>query len=818
MLRVNLGVFAMALVTLMVEIVLIRTFDVILTPNIGYMIITSAMFAFGLGGIYMALRPLPPDRPVEPFVAKCALGFGVSAALLLPVMNWLPFDYNELTAAPLTQSLSFLAMYLALIVPFFCSGLVFTAVFSAYARNIQTLYFFDLVGAGLGCVFFIPFIAQIGPGGLMFTATAIALVASALFAANKAQRAVLALAAVVVAAVPFARAPEIFDFRIHLDKRGVREALEAGRVEFTRWDPISRIDIVRQDRLFVPETGTYKSLHIAYDGGSQSSRFYAFDGDFSALRKGLEDGSSPVSDHFWFEGVLASHYLKEGTPYSALIIGSAGGQEMKAALTYGAARVDAVEMVGTVIELGKGRYAEYTGNLFHDPRINVVHGEGRAFLRASPMRYDVIQIFSNHTSSSLAAGTAAMQTVYLQTVEAYREYFEHLQPDGVLHINHHVYPRMITTAAAAWRQMGRGDFQRHVVVFERQGKTYDTLPTVLIKMSPWTQADLDKLEKLFADAKVRIVMVENPLNPSESFLRPEFYSGDFPEELVRDTKFRMAPATDDRPFFNFLRAALGPVQADPATFMSASVAGILNAQLRSFVPMDVVHLIVTTGSSIFFAVAFILVPMYFSRVGRASWPRKHNVLIYFACLGFAFIVIELTFVQVFMKLIGRPLHTFSTVLFAMLLAAGLGSLCSGRLGISVNRRWLVPFIGVFAAGLGFFAVHDPIFGYFLAAPLPVRILAAVLLIFPVGFFLGMPFPLGILALQGLPQGAVAWAWALNGVFTVLGGVASVLLGIYVGFSVSLLIAFALYGIALWNFVRMRAIAAAPAGWLAREAA
>ena len=90
----------------------------------------------------------------------------------------------------------------------------------------------------------------------------------------------------------------------------------------------------------------------------------------------------------------------------------------------------------------------------------------------------------------------------------------------------------------------------------------------------------------------------------------------------------------------------------------------------------------------------------------------------------------------------------------------------------MNRRWLVPFIGVFVTGLGFFVVHDPIFGYVLATPLPVRILAAVLLIFPLGFFLGMPFPLGILALDGLPQGAVAWAWALNGVFTVLGGVAS----------------------------------------------
>jgi len=54
--------------------------------------------------------------------------------------------------------------------------------------------------------------------------------------------------------------------------------------------------------------------------------------------------------------------------------------------------------------------------------------------------------------------------VYLQTAEAYQEYFSHLTADGVLHINHYAYPRMITTAALAWKRMGRTDFARHVAV------------------------------------------------------------------------------------------------------------------------------------------------------------------------------------------------------------------------------------------------------------------------------------------------------------------------------------------------------------------
>ena len=55
-------------------------------------------------------------------------------------------------------------------------------------------------------------------------------------------------------------------------------------------------------------------------------------------------------------------------------------------------------------------------------------------------------MFSNHTSSSIAAGTGAMATTYLQTAEAYKEYFSHLKDDGILHINHHIYPKMVATA------------------------------------------------------------------------------------------------------------------------------------------------------------------------------------------------------------------------------------------------------------------------------------------------------------------------------------------------------------------------------------
>jgi sugar phosphate permease len=102
----------------------------------------------------------------------------------------------------------------------------------------------------------------------------------------------------------------------------------------------------------------------------------------------------------------------------------------------------------------------------------------------------------------------------------------------------------------------------------------------------------------------------------------------------------------------------------------------------------------------------------------------------------------------------------------------------------------------------FTLIEPSVFHFGLAFPLPGRILVAALLIFPVGFFLGMPFPLGVLAIESRPKGAIAWAWGMNGAFTVVGGVLSVALSVLFGYTVTLLIAVALYLVAAVVYPRL----------------
>jgi spermidine synthase len=791
----------MSVSTLMMELSLIRVFDVLFYPNIAYMIITCAIFAFGLAGIYSVLRPVKDPGTVQSFLSNRALLFSIATLAILPVTNLLPFNFYELKSDFSKQLLYFLGIYLVLVLPFFLAGLVFTNLFATYSKSIQTLYFWDLAGAAVGSVILIPFLPAIGPGGILFCAAALGLFASALFSQRKIWSVLAAVFGLIVMILPFARSEGYYDFKEHQNKGGVQTARDAGMIEYTIWDPISKIDVMYDGE----NHGWFR--YIAYDGGTQTSTFYDFSGDFQYLRDHIAE---EIRTQFWQRGVLASHYLKRDTNQKVLVIGSAGGQEIKAALMYGASHVDGIELVGAVVQLGKAKYAQYMGDLFHNPKVNVQVGEGRSYLRASGEKYDIIQIFSNHTSSSIASGTGAMSTTYLQTADAYNEYFAHLTENGILHINHHYYPKMITTAALAWAQMGRSNFQQHVVVFEREGE--DTLPTFLIKMQPWTEEELNQLKELFyadfpGDPNV-YMLVEDPLHPENSFLSSEFYSGRLTPELAKQVDFRIEPATDDRPYFNFLRKNFSPVEISPAHFMSESMAGPMNnyINLNSIsIPLDVAPLIIIGAISLFLAGVFILLPLQFSEVGKSKWPNKAVSLLYFSCLGAGFIIIEFVFIQIFMKLIGSPLYTSSIVIFMLLFSAGIGSFATSKLNISPANRWHLPFVGILVMVLLLLLIYPYVFNFFLASPLFIRILIACVLIFPLGFFLGMPFPLGILSLENQPRGAVAWAWGMNGLFTVIGALAGVVLSITWGFQVTLFIAAFHYTVALFAFARIRSV-------------
>src|SRR5215469_16685634 len=105
--RLSFGVLMLALSTLVLELMLTRAFDVILTPNLSYFVVSLAVFSFGLAGIYATLRPIPVEQEIRGRLVGCSLGFAVAALLLHPIINALPLDYLRIAKAPVTTLASF---------------------------------------------------------------------------------------------------------------------------------------------------------------------------------------------------------------------------------------------------------------------------------------------------------------------------------------------------------------------------------------------------------------------------------------------------------------------------------------------------------------------------------------------------------------------------------------------------------------------------------------------------------------------------------------------------------------------------------------
>ncbi len=802
------AIFLIALSALSTELSLVRAFDVIWHPNMAYMIITMVMFCFGLAGVFLSLKTnLVNQENPRPFLVKVSILYGISSVLIVPLVNILPINFRGFYHDPIVTIALFAILYLIIALPFFLAGIIITVIFTAYAKSIQKLYFWDLCGAGIGCLLIAPLTPLVGPGGITIVGGGAGFIAAGLFSSRKKISSVLLVLGLIVIAIPCMKSllaegytNKYYDFRHHITKRGVKKDIGRGKLEAAFWDPISKIEIIKQRRW----------KHVAYDGGNQSSFIFPFDGNYQKLRQSLP---TKTKSHFGIQGVYLAASLKEGTEPEVLVIGSAAGQETKAALTFGAKHVDAVEMVGFVIKAGKELYQQYNGGIFNDPRVTTHVGEGRSFLRSTQKKYDIIQIFSNHTSSSIAAGSGAMATTYLQTAEAYKEYFSHLKEAGLLQINHHVYPRMITTAAKAWKEMGRSDFRRHVLVFGAR-KVRDNLPTFLVRMTPWTEQEVANLRNWFLGS---VELLEDPFRPEDSMLTDEFYSGTLSDKTIAMVPYHITPSTDNLPYFNYLRKEWKRYRkAYPEKYMDYGTAALLSSQYTykggdgkyhtRLLPTDLAHLFISGLASLLFAFVFIVLPLLFAKTGRVKWPYKFHTLGYFSCLGAGFIIIELVFIQIFMKLIGFPLYTYSCVVCSLLIAAGLGSYATDWLKIGPRKNWVIPFIGTII-GVSFVLFdHGWLFDALLPFSLGVRILCAALIIFPAGFFMGMCFPLGILTVRNQPQGTIAWAWGMNGLFTVIGGISSVLLSINWGFNITLFVGMIIYAVAFFLFGKFRQIA------------
>jgi hypothetical protein len=258
--------------------------------------------------------------------------------------------------------------------------------------------------------------------------------------------------------------------------------------------------------------------------------------------------------------------------------------------------------------------------------------------------------------------------------------------------------------------------------------------------------------------------------------------------------------------------AIGPISDDSPYFWHFSrfsnVLAHIFQPLKTGDPENVIGervLILLLFLATIYAALFLLAPFVLVRK-RWNWhalPAKGRSAVYFAALGLGFMFFEITMIQRLVLFLGYPTYSLTVTLAALLVSTGLGALLSRQ--VRDPRRAMPYVFGALVVLTLFYelALDDILRGSLLTTGLGVRVLFTIAVLTPLGLCLGMFMPLGLMRVGALTvhtQEYVAWGWAVNGFFSVIGSVLTTMLSMTFGFHAVQYAALFVYGLAVVMFL------------------
>jgi spermidine synthase len=757
--------------TLLLELALTRLFSVILFYHFAFLAISIALLGLGAGGVFAYVRkPQLSRNTTRTLGSRLCLLNSIAILLVLEIVLHVPVAL-EVSGK---NFLNLTVIYLTSAVPFFLTGVLFSVIFSRESRRIPLLYGADLGGGALACVAVVPLLNWIGgPNTILMASAALAVAAAVWAPSHNGRRLAGALLAFFLILISANLSDKLIDV---VYAKGVFR--NPAWVEFARWNALSRVEVDRW--------GPAKSVVI--------------DADASTYIMNVEPDH--VQGTPW-EGILMSappalaNVLRPRGNFA--IIGPGGGVDVLRALTNGSPSVTGIEINPIIANtIMRGRYATYSKHLYQRPDVDMHVTDGRSYLRSSPKKFDVVQMTLVDTWASTAAGAFALSENNLYTVEAFREYFEHLNPDGMIAITRWEFReprealRVVAEAMEALHRLGVADPARNFIVASQGLPNEDGIPVVVLAkktaFTPEEEAAVQAHFLKYPDLHPLYLPSSPQPNPFGSLI-----ASNDPYAFARSYAYNVAPVDDNAPFFFF---TLKPDQI-------LTNGHSLHRGIDWKVNLGVLVLLLVLVISLLAVITFLIFPLALrgGTVRQSPFP-----LLYFVAVGLGYIFVEIAFIQRFVLFLGHPTYALTVVIFLLMLSSGAGSFFSRRWLPRTQLAWM-PIVLVIAALLVDVFFLPRWLETWVGFELNVRIAISSLLLAPLGFFMGMPFPTGLRALalrfnsnptqyDPAEDNAVEWAWAMNAAASVLGSVLAMVIAIQFGLNITLACGVATYLLAL----------------------
>ena len=857
--------FVLSLSIILFELALTRIFSIVLWYDYAFMAISIAFFGLGIGSFVIHVQKDKIDNPKKKSIVhhqisfssrivQYTIGYGISIPVFIFLIGYIPSDTSYIYL-----------FYLISSIPFFFAGSAIALIFLAMSEKISKLYFADLIGAALATIILDPIMQSLGAGSALLLTSVVVVGASAcsyffLLARTTRDRkdvedtsdstlhsgeeehrkevivkghrnrlnafsAITCSGLIVLLIVNSNFSTNIFEIKpgmskglyYQLNHPSEYQHLSEEWNSFSRVDVTRRIDYQQENENIISSTSSIASSeqNNNTDGSNNDesinnggTSIVAADPDNATSHELASiiidaDAATPIyqwdgsqSDVAWIQKYMDYLPYEMVNANNTLVIGSGGGEDILVALAGGADNVTAVELNPLVVSAVK-RFEGQSGNIYSNDKVELLIDDGRRFISSTTEKYDVIVLKLVDSWAAQLAGGYALSENYLYTVEAFQQYFRHLDKDsgGMLVMTRWNFelPRLmplIVDSLVKETGKSRESVAEHIMVVEdRPGlyfgrsednqKYYPVL--VMVKSTPFVNGEVTMVKEKAEGNRAEITML------ATNYVATPFDKLFNNDNAVYNEYFSTAVAsnptipTDDSPFY-FAREQI-PKQMIILFVTVIAISGLLSALL-----------------------------IYHARKTSVRFNSRSSFHVLFAIfIGVGFMILEVTFIQKFLLLLGTPIMALTVILFSILLSSGIGSYVSGKIFSKRPHKSALASIPILAGIIIIYFIYlQQIIESNITMELSYRIALTFGLLFPAGFFMGFQFPslikmASLISIQNKHEPVLqhdnyrnnknnntTLLWGINIVASVIGTVLAAISAMIVGFNGNLLIGLCMY--------------------------
>jgi spermidine synthase len=836
------GLVAGAIIEL--QICIMRLFSIGSWAHFGSFVVSLAMMGFGLVSAIMCVAKGWFDRNWKGVATFSLLAFPLLMIGCNLIAQQLPFNAIFIISDP-NQTWRLIGNFVLYLIPFLAGALFLGIVFLKAHNSFGRVYFADLTGSGLCGLLFLLALYLYKPENLILAPLVLAFAGCLCwFLAMdqpKAIAASFAVAALALCAHLFLP-PMIGIKKLAVsDYKGVsyaRKFPDSQRV-FERTTPFGYLEVYASSYLhFAPGLSDNAGFNLAkLPQNAYLGLYIDGDGPIGIIRDLPPDETA----YYTYLPMIYPYLLKKNP--ETFVVQFGGGLSTSVAIK-NSAKVTVAEGNPAILDAFSNdkTLKDFTGDILHHKNLNVIGYDGRLYLAYTKNKYDVIDLSLADSAGLSNPGGFSIVEKFSYTREAMANYMRALKDGGILSVtmwNKEEPPKSVlklyNTMVQAARDVDPGKLadsffatstylSTSTVLFKRGGFSPDEIKTLREHSVAMSFDELYSPGYAFDDSKTKDTLkgyqdqifgnaepapadgsapapdagepapdaapaasAEAEVVPATTVGRIAWHyliNGGY-DDIAKAYVFDSQPLTNSHPYF--------AAYVKPADLLKTTDRLDLFQEEWGYLLIWA-----TLGVAMAAAAILVLFPLIFGwRTIFSAVPGKFMSILYFACLGLGYIMVEVGLISNFILALSNATVSASVLITGMLVFSGFGSFVSER--YLDRAKTVMPkvflAIGLILIGYGFFL--DSVLDAIGTLPYGLRLAACFALIFPPAFLMGFPMATAMTNLARLGKDHMfLWAWGINGCFSVVGAALVPIVSTLFGLTAVLVVAGCAYLLAI----------------------